>query len=226
MSKIKQRLPEGGAIVDDESMTTEEYSKIMKEKLGREYLEFANHVINDIQPVKNAKALEIGPGPGWAGIFMLRERKDIFLDAMEASKDMIKTANINAQNQGVKNNVNYIEGQVENMSKLQNDYYDLVISRDSLHHWENPVKAFKEINRVLKPGGKVFIQDGRRDLSILAKFIVNVIGRLMAGKMLKYWKSSLAASYTPEEIMEMLKGISINDWIVKSNILELYIEKK
>jgi len=33
-----------------------------------------------------------------------------------------------------------------------------------------------------------------------------------------YWKSSIVASYTPDEIKAMLSGIGITDWHVESDL--------
>jgi ubiquinone/menaquinone biosynthesis C-methylase UbiE len=221
--KIKPRIPEGGAIEDTNQMSMEDYSKVMKEKLGKHYKKFAAFVREGIVPVENAKVLEIGPGPGWAGIFLLQERPDIRLDAIEASSDMIRVANKNAESEGVASRINYMHGVVEDMSVIPDSAYDLVISRESLHHWDDPEKGLREISRVLKPGGKIYIQDHRRDIGLFAGFIVNVLGPLMAGNMVKYWKSSIRASYTPEEIQKMLDDIPGIKWNVKSDILNLAI---
>jgi len=39
-------------------------------------------------------------------------------------------------------------------TSFDNDYFDLVISSDVLEHVPDPWKAFKEIHRILKPGGR------------------------------------------------------------------------
>jgi ubiquinone/menaquinone biosynthesis C-methylase UbiE len=224
MKTIQARIPEGGAIEDSQEMTMEQYSEIMKTKLGGEYRRFVNYVIQHIKPLEGAKVLEIGPGPGWAGIWLLQKRTDLVLDGLEASPDMIRVATANAQEEGVADRVRYFQGVVENMEEIADNTYDFVFSRDSLHHWEDPVKGFHEVARVVKPDGKVYIQDSRRDLGLRAKFIVNVIGPLLAGNMAKYWKSSIAASYTPAELQQMIRTIPRNDWTVKSNFLEISIE--
>jgi ubiquinone/menaquinone biosynthesis C-methylase UbiE len=224
MKTIQPRIPEGGAIEDSQEMTMEQYSEIMKTKLGGEYRRFVNHVIQHIKPLEGSKILEIGPGPGWAGIWLLRKRTDLVLDGLEASPDMIRVATANAQEEGVADRVRYFQGVVENMEEIADNTYDFVFSRDSLHHWQDPVKGFREIARVVKPEGKVYIQDSRRDLGLRAKFIVNVIGPLLAGNMAKYWKTSIAASYTPVELQWMIRTIPRNDWTVKSNFLEVSIE--
>ena len=221
--KTKPRIPEGGAIEDTNQMSMEEYSDVMKKKLGKHYLKFAEFVIKNIAPIEKAKVLEIGPGPGWAGIYLLKGRPYIRLDAIEASPDMIRVAEKNALEEGVKDRVNYNHGVVETMSAIPESAYDLVISRESMHHWDDPQKGLMEISRVLKPGGKVYIQDHRRDIGLFARFIVNVLGPLMAGNMAKYWKSSIRASYTPEEVQKMIDSISGINWYVKSDLLDLAI---
>ena len=126
----------------------------MKNRLGREYYKFANNVITKVKPLKNSKVLEIGPGPGWAGIDLLKKRKDLSLDGLEASADMVRVATKNAEDEGLSNRVQYFQGIGEEMTILPDNYYDLIISRDSLHHWDYPEQVFLEILRVLKKDGK------------------------------------------------------------------------
>ena len=220
---MKPRVPEGGAIVDDENTNVEEYSLYMKEKLGKEYRRFIKEVLDKINPPLNAKVLEIGSGPGWIGIWLAKERSDLLVDGLEPSPDMIRISNKNAKEEGVAERLRYISGYVEKMEQIPDKQYDLIISNESLHHWVSPLEGFKEIKRVLKASGKLLIRDGRRDLGLGGKFIVNVLGRIFAGKMWKYWKSSLDASYTPLEIRDFLKQILGLDWVVKEDIMDISI---
>lgn len=223
---VKPRVPEGGAIEDTNQMSMEDYSEIMKKRLGREYIKFAENVINKVDPFKKSKVLEIGPGPGWAGINLLKMREDLYLDGLEASADMVRVATQNAADENLSDRTNYFQGIGEDMNTIPDDEYDLVISRDSLHHWDYPEQVFLEISRVLKKDGKLYIHDSRRDLKIGGKLIVNLIGPIMAGKMLKYWKSSIAASYTPEEIGKMLEKNELEDWAVEADLMDLSIQKQ
>lgn len=43
------------------------------------------------------------------------------------------------------------------------DSADYVISRSTVHHWADPAQAFREIFRILRPGGIALIHDPRRD---------------------------------------------------------------
>ena len=137
---------------------------------------------------------------------------------------MIRAANNNAKSEGIQNKMKYINGFVENMQDFKDNEFDLVISNDSLHHWEDPVKAFREISRVMKKSGQVFIKDERRDLGIRGKIILHIFGRILAGKSWKYWKSSVNASYTPEEIQDFLKEGNIEGWSINTTFMDLLIE--
>ena len=221
---VKPRVPEGGAIEDNSEMTMEEYSERMKKKMGFEYRRFVKYILKHLSLPENAKVLEIGPGPGWIGIWLAKERPDITLDGLEASSDMIRFARRNAEDENVANQVRYIHDVVENMDMIPDDTYDLIISNDSLHHWNDPLKGFLEIARVLKPDGQLHIEDERRDLGLRGKLVLYLIGPLVARSDWKWWKSSIRASYTPEEIRTFLEQGNLTDWIVKPNFMGIAIE--
>jgi ubiquinone/menaquinone biosynthesis C-methylase UbiE len=70
--------------------------------------------------------------------------KDLSLDGLEASADMVRVATKNAKNEGISNRAQYFQGIGEEMSTLPDEHYDLVISRDSLHHGMTPNKCSKK----------------------------------------------------------------------------------
>lgn len=220
--QVKARVIEGGAIVDDDKINAEEYSKTMGKLMVGEYRQFVKMIVETINPPSGARVLEIGPGPGWITLWLAQARPDISIDGLEPSPDMRRQATKTIIDNGVADRVHFIAGYVEHMDELDAASYDLVISNGSLHHWENPVEGFREIARVLKPTGRLFIQDGRRDLGFKANFIVNVLGRFIARRSLKYWKSSINAGYTPAEVQAMLAQIPAS-WVVHSNFMELWI---
>ncbi len=220
---VRPRVPEGGAIKDDSEWSMEDYSEHMKIKLGREYRTLVKEILERFEIPKNGKILEIGPGPGWIGIWLLKERPDLTLHGLEPSDDMRRVAGKNAEKENLSYHITYINGYVENMEMIEDKTYDLIFSNGSLHHWEDPPKGFKEISRVLKDDGSFLLQDGRRDLNLGGKFILYVLGPIMAGKMWKYWKSSVYAGYTKDEIEEMIKKIPERKWQVETDLFELKI---
>ena len=220
---LKARVPEGKAIINGPEFTTNEYSDYMKKYRSKEYLKFVDNLLERVNLSLGSKVLEIGPGPSWITDFLCEKRLDIFVDALELSQDMIKTAQKMVRTLNLESQIHYFQGNVENMTKLPLNSYDLVYSNDSLHHWDNLDDAFSEINRVLKPQGSLYIHDSKRNLNLSGKIILNLLGKIFAGKMWKYWKSSINASYTVQELREMIsKGLNYS-WVVSEDLMDLFI---
>jgi ubiquinone/menaquinone biosynthesis C-methylase UbiE len=197
----------------------------MRERLGEEYRRFAERVLESAKPAEGGLVLEIGPGPGWAGIELLKARPDLRLIGLDASPDMIRAARSNAEAEGMGNRARYQEGRAETLAGLEDGGFDLVISRDSLHHWESPVSALSSVARVLKPEGRVFICDERRDLGLRERLFLGVVGRLSAGPMFHYWKTSLAAAYTRAEVEGFLAGSGLSGCRVEEGFMNLSIRR-
>lgn len=218
---VAPRIPEGGAIGDECGVSAEEYGKLMFAKLKGEYLRFARDALQSARPNEGASVLEIGPGPGWAGILLLRERPDLRLTGIDASPDMVRAAAANARGMGVGERASYRVGTAETLEGVPDGSQDLIISRDSLHHWDDPGAAFASMLRVLSPGGAICLRDERRDISGCAWAFARIFGALTMGGMSRYWLSSIRAAYTPEELRQMLPVTKRRSWIVRGGFLDL-----
>lgn len=56
------------------------------------------------------------------------------------------------------------------------DEFDLLHSKDSLHHMENPARAIQEYRRVLKPGGTALIVESNRYNPIFFVHMTKMLG--------------------------------------------------
>jgi len=54
-----------------------------------------------------------------------------------------------------------------NDTGFENNSVDLVLSTGMLHHLSQPLKAFREIYRMLRPRGEAWLFDGRQDATIV-----------------------------------------------------------
>lgn len=224
--KISPRILEGEAILDELDYTMEDYSNACK-RLAGEYKRLINFILNDLGTNDNSKILEVGPGPGWIGIWMVKQNKTLEVTALELSKDMIRVANKNKENEGVQDRVSYIYGNAENMTMFQDKSFDVVFSNGSLHHWIHPEKVFNEIHRVLKENGIFCISDGRRDIGLGAKLLFNIVRCFLPKFMRIGWKTSIMAGYIPEEICEILDKTNLKDkYEIKVDLFDLLIHNK
>jgi SAM-dependent methyltransferase len=216
------RIPEGGAILDTDSSKMEEYSEYMFTHRKKEYQGIAHLLCDKFHPPHGGTILEIGPGPAWITIFFSQLRPDLEIYGIEASPDMIRVAQKNIQKMQCAPHIHLMPGIVEKLHETTKDQFDLIFSNDSLHHWTDPLQSFQEIQHRLKINGKIFIHDSRRDLGLGGHLILYGIGKLMAGKMWKDWKSSINASYTPAEIKQILAKTDLS-WSVQGDLMDLSI---
>lgn len=161
-------------------------------------------------------ALEIGHGPGYLGLEWLKQTKNTTLVGFDISPDMSALAQRNAQEYGVEARAQYRLGNCDHLSFGDNTF-DAVFTNGSLHEWANPESAFDEIWRVLKPGGRYFISDLRRDMNwFLRGFLwLSVRPTVMRPGLL----TSVGAAYTLGELRTLLDKTCLKGGKVSANII-------
>lgn len=168
--------------------------------------------------IKGGDVLEVGPGPGYVGLELAKKLNQTSLTGCEISPAMIRFAEKNAVEYGIP--ARYVQGNCMNMP-FADKSFDTVISNGSLHEWENPIRAFNEIYRVLRTGGRYCITDLRRDVRPLKKAMVYL--STQPKEMRPGIVTSLNAAYTVSEITELLRQSNLQAALVTSNLFGLCI---
>ena len=113
----------------------------------------------NIQP--NVHFLDIGCGTGWAidQAANLVDGKGLFY-GIDLSPKMIEKAKSNFSG---KDNFRFLQANSESIP-LDDNFFDIIICTNSFHHYLHPDKALREMRRLLKSGGKLYILDPLADL--------------------------------------------------------------
>ena len=113
----------------------------------------------DFLAIKNGEfLLDIGCGRGNESIeAALKAGPEGKVIGLDVTKEMIEKARENALNSGV-SNIDFVEGEVEYLPFDENTF-NAVMSNCVINHALNKKKAFKEIFRVLRTGGRFVISD-------------------------------------------------------------------
>lgn len=149
------------------------------------------------------KVLDVGTGTGLLAIEFAKEIPGVEVVGLDLSDVALELARDNAQESGVSSRVSFEKGDAED-TPFEDDTFDLVISGNTLHLLKNPVRMFDEIHRVLKPNGRFFVSDFRRSwLGVLTEH--------------------LRASYSPQEVRDLLSQSKLQNWKVRDSFFWLSV---
>lgn len=107
---------------------------------------------------ENSKILDLGCGGGWLSAILSRNDSVSLIYSLDSSKYFLNTLlpNVLRHMNGIPQKIITIEGLFEPLLFPDNSL-DIVVASSALHHAENLDKLLKEIRRVLKKGGFLFI---------------------------------------------------------------------
>jgi ubiquinone/menaquinone biosynthesis C-methylase UbiE len=115
---------------------------------------FIAHEINQKFGTDNGVAIDIGAGDVSLAI-NIAKITHLKVYAMNISKKNCLTDK-NMYNEKLEGRLISINGNPQEMP-FDDEFADLIVSKSTLFSWKNMPETFKEINRVLKPGGTVYI---------------------------------------------------------------------
>jgi len=170
--------------------------------------------------ITGGHALEIGYGPGYLGLEWLKKCQQGKLTGLDISPDMQALAGRNALEYSCLDRTDYRLGRGDKLP-FDDGSFDAVFTNGSLHEWEHPVETFNEIWRVLKPGGRYFISDLRRDMNFLL-YAFLWLGTQPAA-IRPGLKTSVGAAYTAVELRDMIKNSCLVGGWIKANPFGLSI---
>ena len=139
----------------DMNINSKEYDKIAEGIFGPIYRDIAK-VIIERTGVEKGDLLDLGCGGGHLG-FAMDELGDYTLNFSDIRDEALNIAKSRADEKGI--DASYIQSDVHEL-KMDDNSFDIVVSRGSMPFWEDQVKAFSEIYRVLRPGAWAYIGGG------------------------------------------------------------------
>jgi ubiquinone/menaquinone biosynthesis C-methylase UbiE len=205
----------------------EHYDKYARVYMMPEYKYFVRKILH--KGIRGGKVLDLGTGSGRLAVELAKARGCNFkIVGLDISESMLNRARKNAHEARVEDKVEFVLASGEEIP-FHDKSFDLVISYASLHHWFNPVKVFKEIQRVASENSLIIIRDNKRVYgNIPGGIAVWSISRFMSKGYRDLWPKAILASYTVPEVKAILKEAGLKDYKVHSDFvyLDLCIEAR
>lgn len=108
--------------------------------------------------ITSGRLLDVGCGGGHLG-FAVMARSGFAGDFVDINATAVRLAGERAARLGLDRRCRFHQADVAALP-FEDQTFDLVVSRGSMFFWEDQERAFAEILRVLKPGGKTYIGGG------------------------------------------------------------------
>jgi len=199
----------------------EAYDRMQRYLRDRGWIETKQIVESGIDA---GRALEVGPGPGYLGLEWLKLTRRTRLVGLDISPDMITLAGRNAADYGLTDRTDYVLGRGEQLPFADAEF-DAAFTNGSLHEWSDPQATLEEIWRVLKPGGRLFVSDLRRDMLPPMRWFLWMATR--PREIRPGLATSIDAAYTPRELKQIIDGCALcGRATVSSNPLGLTVKAR
>jgi ubiquinone/menaquinone biosynthesis C-methylase UbiE len=155
-------------------------------------------------PDRLGRVVDLGCGPGDIAIRLSRASATIRITAVDGSAAMLEIARAALRSAGLEDRVSYLDGRLPGVA-LAEGGFDLVLSKDMLHHLPDPQVLWNEVRRLGRPGAAVCVMDLCRPATAAAAH--EIVERVSGGEhpLLKTdFYNSLCAAFTADEVRDQL----------------------
>ena len=200
------------------------YEKATRMVIAAYYSQVAEEIVSNFQ---SGVILDLGTGPGYLPIEIVRRAPDINIIGVDLSRKLIQMAKANAAKAGLSHQLSFEVGNSAGL-RFDDDMFDMVISTGMLHSLKDPVGVFKEVYRVLKRGGQAWIFDPAKVASDVdrSKWKASLTSSekffLWLFKMLGLHKP--IATYTREQVIPMIEATDFESCEIDESDSEIRIK--
>ncbi len=174
-----------------------------RKTLAPVYAPLAEQIVSDFDlSEKDGIGIDLGSGPGTLIVELCKRTRMHWIN-VDINPNFFPNFYRQAEENGFGHRVSAIFADAHSLP-FRDNYADIIVSRGSYHFWEDKVRAFSEIYRVLKPGAVAYIGRGfSRNLPVKAAKKI----RAKQGKKMQYDVNNKA-----NELYNIMNELGIKDY--------------
>lgn len=165
-----------------------------------------NNVVKIIKDVKHPDILDVATGTGDLAINIAKKVDVNIVYGVDISAEMLKLAQEKIEKKQLQEKIYLKEGDSEKL-QFSNDEFDFITVAFGVRNFENLTQGLKEMNRVLKPNGKLIVLEltnpTQFPMKHLYKFYSSVILPWVGGL---FSKDKEAYTYLPNSVSVFPEG--------------------
>jgi ubiquinone/menaquinone biosynthesis C-methylase UbiE len=157
--------------------------------------------------------LDVGTGTAQIPIEICRRRRDLRVTGIDLAGHMLQLGQRNVIREGLTSQIKLEQVDAKSLP-YADAAFEAVISNSIIHHIPDPRSAFREMVRVLRPDGALFIRDllRPRDSEALEKIVAAYAGQANDHQQ-RMFHDSLHAALSLDEVCALLRDAGLpSDW--------------
>jgi len=184
---------------DRDTLISAEENRAMFDRIAKNY-DAANRAISMgmdkawrrktielLKPFRGGRYLDIGTGTGDLVFEILDQSRNVLIDGIDPSEQMLEVARDKAAKRGVGDAVSFSTADALDLP-MEGETYDGIVSGFCFRNIERRQKALEEMLRVLKPGGKLVVLEATYPANPFIRLgyklympLVPIIGKILGG---------------------------------------------
>ncbi|MBW4611440.1 MAG: class I SAM-dependent methyltransferase [Hassallia sp. WJT32-NPBG1] len=160
-------------------------------------------------PPEQGIVLDAGTGPGRIPVLISQMRSQWQIIAIDAAQSMLEVAAQHVQQANLQSSISLELVDAKSLP-YEDGHFDMIISNSLVHHLPDPLPFFKELKRVLKSNGGIFIRDLFRPANAeIMNALVDSIGEEYDEYQKKLFRDSLNAALTLDEVNQLISQVGL-----------------
>ena len=178
-------------------------------------IKWRNRVNKMLHSEKVESILDIATGTG--DLALTLHKDGVKIKGLDISEGMLEVGRQKIKEKGLDNDIEFILGDAENIP-FPDNHFDAITVAFGVRNFANLEKGLKEMHRVLKPSGRVFVLEFSQPTSVPFKQIYNfysrnilpTIGRIISNDKAAYTylPESVAAFPYGQDFLDIMKNCS------------------